>query len=75
MNIEDKLKEILGHTYGGPSLSLESGKFVIYVWGCAPVGMNILGEGDTITEAILDYESRNKVDAIAPKGRRRRNGA
>ena len=57
----DELKKILGETYGGPSLSVEDGKFVIYVWGDAPVGMGILAKGDTLEECIEDYKEKNNV--------------
>jgi len=49
------LSEILGPTYGGPSLSFENGEFVIYGWADAPVGTEILASGKTIEETIKDF--------------------
>lgn len=55
--LEEQLREILGGTYGGPSLSYEKGrqKFVIYSWYDAPVGDDILAEGATISETITNF--------------------
>ena len=52
------LSEILGHTYGGPSISYEDGKFVLYTWGDSPVGMDIhLSHPDwkVFIEMVMDY--------------------
>jgi len=40
--MEKLLKSVLGGTYGGPSISFEDNKFVLYDWGDAPVCMDIL---------------------------------
>lgn len=47
------LKERLGDAYGGPSVSFQDGKFVIYEWSDAPVTENILGTGNNLEEAIV----------------------
>lgn len=36
------LKKVLGVSYGGPSISYENGKFILYKWYDAPVNMEIL---------------------------------
>jgi len=58
MNIDEKLKNILGEWYGGPSLSYEDGKFIIYSWGDAPVGMDILASGNTIEECVDKFSDK-----------------
>jgi hypothetical protein len=60
MSIQEKLREILGDTYGGPSLSIDRNKFVIYVWTDAPVGEDILSSGDTLEECIQNYLDRSE---------------
>jgi hypothetical protein len=56
---EDKLKEILGDTYGGPSLSYIDGLFVIYNWYDGPVSDEIIAAGKTIEQCLEDYEKNN----------------
>ena len=59
LEIELVLRTVmLGPAYGGPSISLEEGKFVLYDWGDGPVGMDILAEGDTLVELIVNYKAR-----------------
>lgn len=55
-NLENRLKAILGSTYGGPSISYENEEFVIYRWFDAPVSEEILGRGKTLHKALLDAE-------------------
>jgi hypothetical protein len=55
--------KILGESYGGPSISVENGLFIVYIWGDAPVGMDILGTGVTIHQALLDVEVQDKIKA------------
>jgi hypothetical protein len=60
--LETDLRLILGPTYGGPSLSYEDGKFVIYSWGDAPVGMDPIAESvylDEVVELAKDKERRH----------------
>ena len=38
------LRRVLGESYGGPSISYENGKFILYEWTDAPVRVNILVE-------------------------------
>jgi len=47
-----ELQTILGPTYGGPSISFEDGKFVLYTWTDAPVGMEILISGTSIPDLV-----------------------
>lgn len=56
--IEARLAKVLGGTYGGPSLSFQDGKFVIYEWGDAPVSISIIGFGITIAECLDDYTEK-----------------
>ncbi|RDJ34910.1 MAG: hypothetical protein DWQ19_08735 [Crenarchaeota archaeon] len=60
--MEKELIKILGSDYGGPSLSYQEGKFVIYNWYDAPVGTEVLGCGPTIMQAVRDYRA-NKGEA------------
>ena len=39
---QDILLGVLGGTYGGPSISHEDGMWTLYVWGDAPVGMEVM---------------------------------
>jgi len=58
MAIEEALKKVLGSVYGGPSISYENDKFVLYEWGDAPVGMYILISASTfeeLLEKIVDF--------------------
>ena len=64
MNINAEFKEILGGTYGGPSLSYEDDKFVVYRWTDAPPGMKILGSGATLSAAIRDFKWRQRQSQI-----------
>jgi hypothetical protein len=59
MKIPDTLlRKVLGETYGGPSISVENGKFVLYEWCDAPVGMKILAKGDTFEELMDDIKQK-----------------
>ena len=51
-----RLSKILGDPYGGPSLSVKGGEFVIYEWFDAPTGTEILARGRTLEEVIFNYE-------------------
>lgn len=55
-NIFLELKAALGPTYGGPSLSVEGDKFVLYAWTDAPVGEELLASGDTLEECLNSYK-------------------
>lgn len=65
--IEEKMKSILGPSYGGPSLSFMSGRFIIYEWGDAPVAETIWGSGETLEECYNDYK-KNKRSGICLDG-------
>lgn len=75
--IESALKR-LGGTYGGPSLSwctvqnegreLKEPRFVVYCWHDAPVGMDVLAEGQTLEECLLDWK-RHKYRERLPDER------
>lgn len=62
----DKLmQEVLGGTYGGPSIGYEGGKFVLYEWFDAPVGDAILVEADTwlqFMDKIREYHANKKEE-------------
>lgn len=45
--ISSVLREVLGGTYGGPSIGYEYDKYVLYSWYDAPVGSEILVEDPT----------------------------
>lgn len=49
---KEVLKAVLGGPYGGPSISYEDGKFILYEWGDAPTGTYTLEE-DTNWEKFL----------------------
>lgn len=53
--IERILKDILGGDYGGPSLSYQGGEFIIYIWGDAPVGSDILARGTDLEAVLISY--------------------
>ena len=55
-----KFKDLLGHCYGGPSISFEQDRFVLYVWGDAPVDYRILAEGKTLEALLADYEAQQR---------------
>jgi hypothetical protein len=63
--IDKVAKDVLGDTYGGPSLSWDKEKkeFVVYYWYDAPVGEEELGRGKTILSALraalITMESKN----------------
>ena len=61
------LKEFLGPSYGGPSLSYEQGKFVLYTWTDGPCDIKILFTGDTLDEVMDNYlkdlDSRKNTNA------------
>jgi hypothetical protein len=50
--LDEMLSRILGNMYGGPSISYEDGKFVLYEWFDAPVEMQILAEAYTFEELM-----------------------
>lgn len=61
--LNDLLPSILGDSYGGPSISYDLGtepgddpKFVLYTWTDAPVGIEILAEGDTLQDMLFQYK-------------------
>ncbi len=58
--VQCQLRAVLGERCGGPSLSYEEGRFIIYEWFASPVDDRILGEGTTIEEAIVDYWKRRQ---------------
>lgn len=62
--MHDKMmSEVLGGTYGGPSIGYEGGKFVLYEWFDGPVCDAILLEADTwcgLMEKMKDYHSKQK---------------
>ena len=55
-DLEKDLREILGDCYGGPSLSVEGKKFVIFFTFDAPYGMEIEASGSTLRECIDNYK-------------------
>jgi hypothetical protein len=55
MDIEAILAEVLGSTYGGPSLGTEGSDFVIYSWFDAPCGEEVHARGSTIEDCVLAY--------------------
>jgi hypothetical protein len=59
--IESELKELLGDTYGGPSLSFHDGFFILYTWGDAPVSDDEIGRGETIEECLSNYYERKQA--------------
>lgn len=60
--VDERLKVILGGTYGGPSISYEeeAEQFVIYQWGDAPVSETVLARGATIEALVKDYLKNSK---------------
>lgn len=54
--LDDLMKKVLSGTYGGPSISFEEGKFVLYRWYDAPVGDEILVEAETWDEFVEKLE-------------------
>lgn len=59
------LKKVLGPTYGGPSLSYDDGKFILYSWGDAPVSIEILVSDSDFVSFVqklheYQYEKTNK---------------
>jgi len=54
--MDELLQKVLGHTYGGPSISYENGNFVLYGWGDAPVGMDIIVSAKTWDEFVVKLE-------------------
>lgn len=57
---EDRLKAILGETYGGTTLGYEGGEFVLYRWSEAPTSVTILGKGRTIAQALDNRAQRGE---------------
>lgn len=58
------LRQALGNSYGGPSVSHEGGRFILYVWSDAPVRMDILRTEDGREVAHKDWEEfLNLVEA------------
>ncbi len=51
------LSEVLGGSYGGPSISYEEGKFILYHWGDAPVGTKILVSDETWSGFIVKVKA------------------
>lgn len=72
---EKTLREALGGTYGGPSISFEEGEWVLYSWSDAPVGMDTHARGKTLAELARSIRSPvtrgEKVPWVAPKNARR----
>lgn len=64
--LEDLARECLGGTYGGPSLSYDGKDFVVYEWSDAPVGMDEIGRGKTVMDALRDTQNRkqSKLDLL-----------
>lgn len=58
-DLNASLKKWLGASYGGPSISYEDGKFILYAWGDAPVSMEIIAKSDTI-EGLVDAIDKMK---------------
>ncbi len=56
-----RLEQILGGTYGGPSLSRQDGKWVIYHWYDAPVCDDVLATGGTLPELVAAYDANPPV--------------
>lgn len=54
--MDELLKKVLGHTYGGPSISYENDRFVLYGWGDAPVNMDVLLSAKTWDEFVEKLE-------------------
>jgi hypothetical protein len=52
-----RLRKLLGETYGGPSISFEEGRFVLYTWTDGPVGTTILAEGATLLELLTNVKT------------------
>lgn len=57
-----KLRQILGPTYGGPSLSFDkvSNQYIIYKWHDAPVDEEILATGTSLTDVIKNFYKNQK---------------
>lgn len=72
--IEQQLRSLLGNTYGGPALSFEEGMFVIYKWYDAPSGIEIMGKGDSLNDAIFaayGYKAVKVASTILKKEKRK----
>ena len=57
-NIDEILKSVLGPTYGGPSLSYQDNKLVLYSWGDAPVSERIIHSGKDLI-SLINKVSKN----------------
>jgi hypothetical protein len=53
---EAMVKVMLGSSDGGPSISVDSGKFVLYAWMDAPVATIIYAESETIEGLFKEME-------------------
>src|SRR5690606_13837124 len=58
-----ELRDVLGDPYGGPSVSIADGKWVLYTWTDAPSGEEVLcrhEDWDEFLRLVGEYAGRRK---------------
>ncbi len=60
MTTTKQILQMLGPTYGGPSISKDGEYFVFYEWSDAPVGIYELARGKNLTDLVNDYWDKKR---------------